>query len=101
MLQRWWATFSFIAPSFGGIRNLIVLLRFVGGRSLAQVKILLDASVADHGGACGCHFLLGGVIMDWAVPPLEGKHPMWQSEMVASPVSPVRRCVVCSLLLMV
>jgi hypothetical protein len=48
----------------------------LGERSLARVKVLLGASDADHGDACGCHFLLGGVFMDLTIPPLDARETL-------------------------
>jgi hypothetical protein len=39
------------------------------GKVCARVKTLLGASVASHGNACGCHFLLGGVVMGLTSAP--------------------------------
>jgi hypothetical protein len=39
-------------------------------RSSTRVKTLLGGADADHGDTRGCHFLLGGVVLGRAAPPL-------------------------------
>jgi hypothetical protein len=45
-------------------------LCFAGVRSSTRVKTLLASADADHGDTRGCHFLLGGVALGRAAPPL-------------------------------
>jgi hypothetical protein len=45
-------------------------LFFAGVRSSIRVKTLLGGADADNGDTRGCHFLLGGVILGRATPPL-------------------------------
>jgi hypothetical protein len=46
---------------------------FAGVRSLARVKALLGVADADHDDTCGCHFLLEGVFLGRAAPPLHAR----------------------------
>jgi hypothetical protein len=48
-------------------------LLLAGVRFPARVKALLGVANADHGDTCGCHFLLGGVLLGRTAPPLQAR----------------------------
>jgi hypothetical protein len=71
VLLRRWLTCS--SPSISCLLRWCLVtacLCFARVRFPARVKALLGDAGADHGDTCGCHFLLGGVFLGRAAPPL-------------------------------